>query len=432
MTYKTKFLIFLILLHLAEAVLAGIVLHSNKIWFIASEGIVLLSAIGSIYFYTAFTKPLQLIHSGIESIRDKDFSMRLVKVGQQELDNLIEVYNHMIDKLRKERTLHQEQHLFLELLLKATPSGIVILDPDDNIISINPAAEIFLGIKHEVAKNKSFGALNNPLAKELAKVESNDATIIQASGLEKYKIHKSYFVNQGFRNHFITIEELTDEIYLAERTAYEKVIRTISHEFNNSIGPINSILNSLKFYTGQLETSHQTDYTSAIDVAVERNNTLNRFVKRYAEVFKLPLPNKENCNIGELLQRVERIFHLELKNRNIHLKIESQDNSMNVNLDVNQFELVLSNILKNAVEAIQENGQISVCVQNYPAAILIQNNGAPILPEIQKNLFSPFFTTKKTGQGIGLTLVREVLQNHNFKFSLQSISNGLTEFWIYF
>jgi nitrogen fixation/metabolism regulation signal transduction histidine kinase len=432
MTYKTKFLIFLILLHLAEAVLAGIVLHSNKIWFIASEGIVLLSVIGSIYFYTAFTKPLQLIHSGIESIRDKDFSMRLVKVGQQELDNLIEVYNHMIDKLRKERTLHQEQHLFLELLLKATPSGIVILDPDDNIITINPAAEKFLGIKQEVAKNKSFGALNNSLAKELAKVESNDATIIQASGLEKYKIHKSYFVNQGFRNHFITIEELTDEIYLAERTAYEKVIRTISHEFNNSIGPINSILNSLKFYTGQLEASHQTDYTNAIDVAVERNNTLNGFVKRYAEVFKLPLPNKEICNIGELLQRVERIFHLELKNRNIHLEIESQDSAMIVKLDVNQFELVLSNILKNAVEAIHENGQISVCVQNYPASILIQNNGAPILPEIQKNLFSPFFTTKKTGQGIGLTLVREVLQNHNFKFSLQSISNGLTEFWIYF
>ncbi|NJK94073.1 MAG: HAMP domain-containing protein [Bacteroidales bacterium] len=105
MTFRIKFLLFLIGLHLVQFALAGIVLFHNKIWFIAAEAILLLSLILSVYFYRIFSKPLKLLYSGIESIKDKDFSIRLVKVGQPELDNLIEVYNHMIDKLRGRKNI---------------------------------------------------------------------------------------------------------------------------------------------------------------------------------------------------------------------------------------------------------------------------------------------------------------------------------------
>lgn len=432
MTYKTKFIIFLITLHLAEGILAGFVFHKSHIWFIASESLILLSIILSIYFYFSFTKPLYLINSGIESIKDKDFNMRLVKVGQPELDMLIEVYNQMIDKLRYERTLQQEQHFLLELLLKASPSGIIILDPDELIQSMNPAAEEFLGIHRNDFYKKSLASLHIPLAWELAKVILNETTIIQLSGLKKYKVSKSYFVNQGFRNQFLIIEEFTNEIYKTERAAYEKVIRTISHEFNNSIGPINSILDSLNYYSKQVAPDQQLDYENAIKVAIDRNNSLNGFIKNYAAIFKLPAPIFERCNLNELIQRIERIFHLELQQRNINLRILLENQEFIKEVDVNQFEMVITNILKNAMEAIDANGTISILTQFNPDVLTIQNNGLPIPLNVQKQLFSPFFTTKITGQGIGLTLVREVLQNHDLKFSLQSFSNDITEFKIYF
>lgn len=430
MTYKTKLFIFLLVLHLTEGALAIVVLKSHKTWFIASEVIVLASLINSVYFWISFTKPLNLIHSGIESLKDKDFSMRLVKVGQRELDDLIDIYNQMIDRLRHERTLQQEQHFFLDRLIQASPAGIIILDYDEKISMMNPTAEKYVECIQDQAKGISLAAIPSPLANELSTIALNETVVIQLSGLKKYKVHKSYFTNRGFRNHFLVIEELTDEIYHAEHAAYEKVIRTISHEFNNSIGSINSILSSLKYYTGELSADHRAEYENAIDVAIDRNQVLNTFVKRYAEVFKLPKPLKEVCNVNDLMKRMEKIFFLEMQTNNIQLKTQYSLIPLLVNLDINQMELVVTNIVKNAIEAINKTGVIEFEIQQNPGMLIIRNNGISIAPDVQKQLFSPFFSTKKTGQGIGLTVVREILINHSFTFSLDTRDEGITEFWV--
>ena len=412
--------------------IAIFVLKTNKPWFIASEAIILASLIGSVYFWISFTKPLNLIHSGIESLKDKDFSMRLIQVGQPELDNLIDIYNHMIDRLRYERTLQQEQHFFLDRLILASPAGIIILDYDEKISMMNPSAERYLGCIHEDVKGTLLSSTPSPLALELSTIAFNETKVIQLSGLKKYKVHKSYFTNRGFRNPFLVIEELTDEIYRAELAAYEKVIRIISHEFNNSVGPINSILSSLKFYTRQLFPNDQNEYENVINVAIDRNNILNGFVKRYAEIFKLPPPIKELCNVNDVVYRMNQLFYHELKQRNIQTSLNLSQYAIMVNIDINQFEQVISNILKNAMEALNNNGKIEIITTLSPSKLIIRNNGQPIGAEIQKKLFSPFFSTKKNGQGVGLTLIREILNNHNFTFSLETTSESLTEFHINF
>lgn len=429
MTYRIKFLLFLIAIHIVEIVLAVFVLRTNKIWFVAAEVLILVSIALSIYFFFSFSKPLQLVNSGIASIKDKDFSMRLVKVGQPELDNLIDVYNQMIDKLRDERTSQQEQHFFLEKLILASPSGIIILDPDEKIKMMNPAAELFTGLNIDRDKNFRLAAFaGNILINELLNLPLNETTTVLLSGLKKYKVHKSYFVNQGFRNQFLVIEELSEEIYNVERSAYEKVIRTISHEFNNSVGPINSILESLDNHIKKSVTENQSDFETAIAVAIQRNNALNEFIKRYAQLFKLPLPIREMCNIHDLLKRLEKVFYYELKQRNIYLTLDLASQPLSWNVDINQFELVISNIIKNAIEAIGADGTIAIQTANHPESISIFNNGEAIPDEVQKQLFTPFFTTKKTGQGIGLTLIREILQNHGIKFSLESLPDNTTRF----
>jgi nitrogen fixation/metabolism regulation signal transduction histidine kinase len=358
--------------------------------------------------------------------------MRLVNVGQPELDSLIDIYNQMIDKLRQERTLQQEQHFFLDKLILASPAGVIILDYDEKINMINPTAEGYIGCRQDEMKGLPLASIPSPLSRELSEILIGETRVIQLSGLKKFKVHKSYFTNRGFRNIFLVIEELTDEIYSAEHAAYEKVIRTISHEFNNSIGPINSILSSLKFYSGELTSGHRVDFENAIDVAIDRNLVLNTFVKRYAEVFKLPQPLKERCNVNDLMTRMEKIFYMELQAKNIQLKTNYTKKPLMVNLDVHQMELVVTNIVKNAIEAIENDGVITFDTNSTPARLVIQNNGTPIPTQVKKQLFSPFFSTKKTGQGIGLTLVREILNNHSFTFSLETKDDGMTEFWVEF
>ena len=430
MSYKTKFLIFIIVLHLAEIALSIIVLNANKTWFIASEAIILASIIFSIFFWVSFTKPLKLINTGVESLKDKDFNIRLVKVGQTDIDNIIDVFNQMLTRLRHERKLMKEQHLFLEHLIQASPAGIIIFALDEKIQIMNPAAEVFLAAKTDDLIGLPLSAINSVFCNELAQIGLNQTSIIQSSGIQKFKVHKSYFVNHGFRNHFLIVEELSNEIYQAELAAYEKVIRTISHEFNNSVGPINSILNSLRFYTKQLSSTDQTEYENAIGVAIDRNNVLNVFVKRYAEVFKLPPPIMEQCNVNDVVNRMVQLFHHEFMQRNIQIILNISNTPALIRVDINQFELVVSNILRNAMEAIDNDGEIAILTTS--SELTIRNNGQPISIEIQKKIFSPFFSTKKNGQGIGLTIVREVLHNHNFSFSLKTISERLTEFRINF
>lgn len=419
-------------MHVIEIALAVFVLRTNKPWFLAAEALLMVSLALSIYFFLSFSKPLQLVNSGIASIKDKDFSMRLVKVGQPELDNLIEVYNQMIDRLRHERTLQQEQHYFLEKLLLASPSGVIILDPDEKIKMMNPASEVFTGLKFEKCKNQPLSLYEeNPLVKGLKNLTLNETTTLILSGLQKYKVHKSFFVNQGFRNQFLVIEELSREIYAIERSAYEKVIRTISHEFNNSIGPINSILGTLQSFVRKSGSEFRDDFDSAIDVAIQRNNSLNEFIKRYAQIFKLPEPIIEVCNIQQLLLRLEKIFYYELSQKNISLSIKTSPQPLMWKVDINQFELVISNILKNAIDAIGSGGEVRIEVTHSPGCITIFDNGEPIPANVKTQLFTPFFTTKKTGQGIGLTLIREILHNHGFKFSLEGMPDGTKKFTIW-
>jgi two-component system, NtrC family, nitrogen regulation sensor histidine kinase NtrY len=432
MTLKSKLLLFFLLLHAVEMVIAFYVRKVNSELFVMVEAGILVSIVFSGWFYFSLTRPLDLIYAGIESIRNKDFNVRLKETGQKDLDRLIDVYNRMIDQLREEKITKHEQQFFLDQLLKVSPSGIIILDPDNRILMVNPAAAIFIRTEHDDAKGKKLDQLPSPLASELNKVRLNEKTIIHLSGLEKYKVTRSGFVNRGLRNQFFIIDEFTREIYKVERNAFENVIRLMSHEVNNSVGPVNSILDSVKNYINSFADSSGTDYTNALQVATEKNLNLNNFVRNYANVFKLPPPHFELIDLNKIAGEMVNFYKSEAAKRNIQIITGFHNKKIPVNIDVNQFEQVLKNVFCNAIEALEEEGLIVVSTTALPACLKIKNNGKPITPEIKKNIFKPFYSTKKNGQGIGLTLSREILHNHCCKFNLVSLQDGWTEFQIMF
>ncbi|WP_242928760.1 sensor histidine kinase [Pontibacter vulgaris] len=433
MSLRTKFILFAVAIHALLAALAFFLLQESKLYFLGMEVLVLVSVVITARLYRAFFQPLSLIRSGIESMRDQDFSTKFMHVGQQELDELVDVYNHMIEQLRKERVAQAEKHFLLEKLVQASPAGIIMLGFDNYVETINPAAERYLQKESKELLGKHLSQLPEVWAEELMKLEDGQSKTFRINGIRTYRCHRAHFIDRGFQHYFILVEELTEAIVKNERQAYEKIIRMMSHEVNNSTGAINSILNSMQFYKPQLEEEHQEDYEYALQVAIDRNANLSKFMANLANVVRLPAPSKAPVNVHVLLQRLERLMQPELEKRHITFcKNNLANQPLVVELDEQQIEQVLLNILKNAMESVGENGRISVSSQLSPPQLVICDNGPGIPEQVRPYLFTPFFSTKEQGQGIGLTMIREILLNHGFNFTLATNPDKLTCFSIRF
>lgn len=432
MRIRSKFILFVTIIHCILIFLIILLLSYNLYFFIISEIFIVISIILSFHIYRGLVRPLNLIASGIESIKEEEFTSKFIKVGQSEFDQLIDVYNTMIDKLKEERVAQQEQHYILHKLIQASPSGIVVVNFDDKIESLNLSAKSILGLNQENLIGKTFSEIPGKLAMEIAELNEDESKIVHVGGLRIYKLTLSHFIDRGFHRKFILIDELTEEIIKAEKKAYEKVIRMMAHEINNSVGAVNSILDSFINYREQLDINNQKDYEEGLLVAIKRNKLLSNFMSNFAKVASLPSPVKVNQDLNELVRSIGILLNFECKNRNIALKLQLENDPLYVHFDVQQMELVLINIIKNSIEAIEQKGVIIITTQASPLQLSIQDSGKGILEETKFNLFTPFFSTKKDGQGIGLTLIRNILINHGYIFSLERNSKGYTEFLIEF
>ena len=207
----------------------------------------------------------------------------------------------------------------------------------------------------------------------------------------------------------------------------------MSHEVNNSIGAVNSILDSTLNYKDQLTDEDRSDFENATRVAVERNRRLSKFMSNFADVVRIPGPRKELYDLHDLLRSVQVLMESECRRRNIEWHLEPAESTMMVDIDVQQMEQVLVNVVKNAIEAIDGDGTITIQTDNSDTKTLrIIDSGSGIDPEHRQHLFTPFYSTKRDGQGIGLTLIREILINHNFRFHLETVAPGRTVFQIEF
>ena len=369
--------------------------------------------------------------SGVEAIKDRDFTTRFVTTGKHEMDQLISVYNQMIDVLRTERTKQEEQHFFLEKLIQTSPTGIIILDYDNKVQQLNQKAIRLLGVDEKAIVNQMVDEIDHPVMKQISGLQSGEAKTITLSGVITYKLQKSHFIDRGFPRVFIMIEELTAEILEAEKKAYGKIIRMMAHEVNNTIGPVNSILQST-LKTNEINGELNGTLKSALQVAVDRNQNLNIFMRNFADLVRLPLPNRRRIDLHKLVRNITTLMTLKAGEKEIEFEYRLSNELIFISADEQQMEQAIINIVKNAIEAIEEKGTITFTTSCHPSQLIISDTGEGIDELTSADLFTPFFSTKKDGQGVGLTLIREILINHHYKFSLQSVQKGRTDFTILF
>jgi two-component system, NtrC family, nitrogen regulation sensor histidine kinase NtrY len=411
MTLRAKIRLYIITLHAVLAAAATFILIERPALLFAVEAVFVLSIFISIRLASALFVPLDLIQTGAELISERDFTSRFVPVGQPEMDLLIDVYNRMIDRLREERLAAEEQGQLLQKIVEASPAAIVICDFDGKVERRNLAAERLLG--------------DEPLPV----IEPGESKLVAYHGARRLKVSRAEFRDHGFVKTFYVMEEMTEELRLSEKAAYEKLIRMMSHEVNNSVGAVRSLLESSLRYAPQVGETDRADFTNALTIASARIDALNRFMAAFADVVRIPPPHRAPARVDELVERVAALLRPELSDRSIAVTLSLPDTNA-YDLDVHQLEQVVLNIFRNAIEAVGRNGAIDATFAD--GTLTIADTGPGIPESARAELFTPFFTTKRDGRGLGLTIVQEILANHGFAFSLSNRAGGGAEFQVAF
>ena len=393
---------YFLLLAVGIVLLAGVALfatfRSHPTLFYVTEGFVVLILFYLWYFYRKTIRPYDTLIGGMELVRELDLTTRLAPSGQHETDIIVRTFNDLLGRLRSEHLRLEEQYTFLNLLIDASPMGVIQCDLDGNTTSMNPAAREMLSPSIE----ETIHAL--PLGEM--------TTVRIPGGPQLFRISHLSFPDRGFQHPFFLIESLTSEIRLAEKAAYERVIRMIAHEVNNSVA---GIIGSL---TGD---------------EAERLTALSSFVSRFAEVVKIPQPQLQLCDLSEEVEACRPFLENLCTQAHVHIDFRLTDEAVPVQLDTVLFQQVLINIVKNAVESIGTTQGLVTLEVTTPATLTITDNGHGIPPAIAKNLFTPFFSTKPQGQGLGLLLIRDILTSHHCTFNLLTDpEDHLTRFTIQF
>jgi signal transduction histidine kinase len=432
-TLRARLVAYLAVVHVALAGVGGWLVWTSPYWLVAVEIVFAVSLIVGIRLVRRALSYRTLAAEGHRLVHDEAFTSRFLPVGEPDVDALIMVYNRMVDRLREERVRLAEQHQFLAQVISASPSGIVVLGFDDEVSSLNPAAARLLDRAAAAVTGRRITALETPLGAALGALAPGSSRVVGLGGSSRVRIRRGEFVDRGFPRGFFVIEELTDELRQAERAAYEKLIRVMSHEVNNTVTSSTSLLQSSLTYAQELGSEDRRDFEAALGVVIARTTQLNAFMRGFADVFRLPAPAPQPIDLVALLDRVVRLQSARPEAGGIDWRWDLAAPAVRVAADPAQLEQAIVNIVKNAVEAVGAAGSIVIRVTTLPVpALVVEDSGPELAADTQANLFTPFFSTKPGGQGIGLTLVSEILAGHGFDYALERTDHGTTAFRVVF
>ena len=392
------------------ALLMRLTFNVHPTIFYVAEGMLVVVLIFLVVFYRKVIRPIDTLTGGMELLRDQDMSTTLAPSGQKETDEIVKTFNALITRLRNEHLRLDEQNSFLNLLIDASPMGVILCDLSGNVKSMNPAAQKML----------------TPAISEAMKtLPLGEDTTLRLSNSQIYHLSHLSFLDRGYQHPFFLIESLTSEVMKAEKVAYEKVIRMIAHEVNNNVAGIVSTLDLIG------EELHSDTSKEALDASRERTQKMAEFVTRFANVVKIPEPQLTLCDLSEEVEACHSFLEGLCQTHHIHLTFHLTDEAIPVHLDTTLFQQALVNIVKNAIESITDKGEITITT--VPKTLTITDNGRGISPEVAQHIFTPFYSTKPQGQGLGLLLIRDILTKHGCNFTLlTSPDDGLTRFTIVF
>lgn len=358
---------------------------------------------------------LQTLSNLLSALREGDYSIRAR--GTQEGDAFNEVVvevNALGETLREQRLGALEATTLLRKVMEEIEVAVFTFDGGHRLRLVNRAGERLLARPLEWLLGKGAGALG--LEECLLGEPAQTRDIQFPGGGGRWGIRRGTFRQHGLPHHLVMLTDLSQPLREEERQAWQRLIRVMGHELNNSLTPIRSIAQSLESLLGQevLPDDWRQDMGQGLRIISARTESLNRFMTAYAGLAKLPPPTLGPVSVGAWVRRVAGL--------ETRTKVTVQDGpDLTLQADGDQLEQLLINLVRNAVDASLETGggvSLDWKKNGRYVEVLVDDEG-PGLPNT-KNLFVPFFTTKPGGSGIGLVLCRQIAEAHNGTLTLEN------------
>jgi two-component system, NtrC family, nitrogen regulation sensor histidine kinase NtrY len=420
------------LIGVVMALLVYMVNRPNMVFAAVLTAIIIVAQLIELYRFSSQTN--QKLTRFLESVKYSDFISGFAhdnKLGKsfRELNN---AFNEVLEAFRKARSEKEEHWQYLNTVVQQVRTGILSFDGDGNIQLMNANAKKFIG-GYNLKNIAELSSPNPQLHQALTEVVSGKSTLYK-TGEFQLTIQATELRMRGNTVKLVTLQNIQTELQRQELDAWQNLTRVLRHEIMNSITPISSLTSTLReildhdlvakedFY--ELKNEGAEDLREGLSTIENRSKGLIKFIDAYREYTSLPLPKLKTVRLKDLIEKVTQFMRSQLKKTTIDFSYSCESDYLTIQADEEMIEQVLINLIKNAMESLSssENGKIELRGKFTDNGVIVevQDNGPGIIKEAMDKIFVPFFTTKKTGSGIGLSLSRQIMQMHNGNLTVES------------
>lgn len=377
----------------------------------------------------------------LEAVRYSDFALAFRaddRLGTSFRD-LNQQFNEVLEAFRQARAEKEANLHYVNTIVQHVGVGLLTYDNTGNVEMVNQAALRLLGI-YRLRKLSELQSAHPQLLTILQTTQISTPAVYRTAQEQEITVRCSVVSLRGRPVTIVSLQNIRSELQQKELDAWQNLTKVLRHEIMNSITPIVSLVGTMQLIVNEelngASDDSVGDLRDALKTIEQRGNGIMRFVEAYRSFTAIPQPRLSEISVAELLRYVIQLVQPDMQQRNIRFVAPLPSAQLTVMADAGQIEMVLINLLKNAVESLSETTsptvQLETEVSEGRTIIRVSDNGPGIEPEALEKIFIPFFTTKKTGSGIGLSLSRQIMQLHGGQLKVESTPGEGSVFFMIF
>jgi nitrogen fixation/metabolism regulation signal transduction histidine kinase len=402
---------------------------------------------GLVAMYRTQRKAHAELDQFVESVHYRDFSRYFdVKHAPVELQPLRKGFNEINSTFKVISKEKETQFQYLQKILELVDTGILSYrEHNGEVVWMNESLKRMLQLPY-LKTIHSLSRRDNELYRQVTLLKPGETKIATAHSEKtsfKLLMSATAFQTDGNKFKLIAFQNVSEALDETESKAWQKLLSVMTHEIMNSIAPISSLAETLKYRLQQLsvrpelESGSMDDLELGIDTIKRRSEGLLKFAETYRNLNKITTLNLKKIYVRDLFENLHHLMQPTLDQKNIELEIVLKDPDLELDADTNLIEQVLINLVVNAMEAVKEREEPRIILSAYFAnnrrtIIKVADNGTGMPEEILDKIFIPFFSTKKSGSGIGLSLCKQIMMLHKGNIQVQSVEGQGTAFMMQF
>ncbi len=408
--------------------------------------IILIQVLSLVRFINHTNHELESFLAGLK-FGDFQQTYTIAHLGHS-FDALEKTLQFTVEKFKRLRTEKEQQAVYNRALVQHIPIPFFGVYDDGRVVVLNNATRRMFNVA-DITNTGELANFGAGFQRDILQVQPGEAlltTIELAGNDEHFILAATQITTTGKRHKLVSLQNVQGQIDATELATWQNLLRVTSHEILNSLAPVSSCAQSAKTLVDEIINSDfrgpslaedMQDIQESLDTVMRRSEGLTRFIQSYRQLSRMPPPKRGEIIIADYFQHIESLVQGELARKNIALNFQHEPPSLCAVADKDMLDQVLINLIRNATDALAGTDQAIISVHGYTDArqrtvLEIHDNGPGIPEELAENIFVPFFTTKKSGSGIGLALVRYIMLSHGGAVTYSRNAAGRSVFRLLF